>query len=174
MEKCVKTNKIEWIWEDGYKIMLGLRRVATGSVVQRLSKLAIVSLNRTFGTHAELRHILENWRRKRKENPKEEEKNTPRKQHGRLALKAGTNKHHQNLILNSHLWSLYRLSTLHNHLATSHGIKCPSYQIIGGPMCLCPVHSPCAPIFARHLFLSFLSYSFTNYLHIFLTVEMTR
>ena len=93
MEKCVKTNKIEWIWEDGYKIMLGLRRVATGSVVQRLSKLAIVSLNRTFGTHAELRHILKNWRRK----------HHTRKQHGRLASKAWTNKHHQNPISNSHI-----------------------------------------------------------------------
>lgn len=25
--------------------------------------------------------------------------------------------------------------------STSHGIKCPSYQIIGGPSCLCPVHT---------------------------------
>lgn len=71
------------------------------------------------------------------------------------------------------LISLIPLSTFYApQSSTSHGIKCPSYQIIGGPLCLFPVHSPRAPHLLSPPVSFFLSYSFTNYLHNFMTVEI--
>jgi hypothetical protein len=98
---------------------------------------------------------------KKKKKPKKRVDDRARKQHGRLTLKSGTNKTKtwstKNLISKTNSHHLILNSTLHNHLPP-HGIKCPSYQIIGGPHVSMTIHTYHHPflvpsIFTRHLFL---------------------